>query len=102
MPKDKKYCALKEYIARTTNQKVRDKKIRALGVNPLYHGQPKRLLEVGQVYSDLEPGTPSERIVAIFEIQTLFCVCTPSRGAGEGLPYFFTRESVYRVEEMEK
>jgi hypothetical protein len=101
MLEDREYNALKEYIARTTKQKVRDKKIRALGVNPLYHGQPKRLLEVGHSYADLEPDAPSEQIVAIFEIQTLFCVCTPNRGGGRGLPYFFTRESVYVVEEWE-
>jgi len=100
MPDAEEYESLKRYIEKLTGHRVRDKKIRALGVNPLYHGLPKRLLEVGKYYSELEPGSPPELIVAIFET-SLFCVCTPERGAGQGLPYFFTRDSVYRVEEME-
>ena len=31
------------------------KKIAAIGVNPLYHGQSKRMIEVGHYYADLEP-----------------------------------------------
>ena len=100
MPEDVSYSEIKTYIERMTGHRVRDKKIRAIGVNPLYHGTPKRLLEVGRYYADLEPGAPAQKIVAIFET-TLFCVCTPERGAGTGLPYFFTRESVYTVVAME-
>lgn len=96
---DHEYQNIKNYLEDLTGKKVRGKKIRALGVNPLYHGQSKRLIEVGKYYADLEPEAPAEQVVAIFET-TLFCVCTPSRGAGQGLPYFFTRESVYIVEEM--
>jgi hypothetical protein len=97
---NQKYQELKTYIEELTGHKVRHRKIQALGVNPLYHGQPKRLLEIGKYYAEMEPGAPPEQIVAIFET-TLFCVCTPNRGAGKGLPYFFTRESVYVVKEME-
>jgi len=100
MPDNTGYEEIKAYIEQLTRHRVRDKKIRAIGVNPLYHGTPKRLLEVGHYYADLEPGAPAQKIVAIFET-TLFCVCTPERGAGTGLPYFFTRESVYCVELME-
>lgn len=100
MPDDIRYEEIKAYIERLTGHRVREKKIRAIGVNPLYHGTPRRLLEVGRRYADLEPGSPAEEIVAIFET-TLFCVCTPQRGAGQGLPYFFTRESVYEVIAME-
>lgn len=100
MSDNTRYNEIKAYIENLTGHRVRDKKIRAIGVNPLYHGTPKRLLEVGHYYADLEPGAPSQKIVAIFET-TLFCVCTPDRGAGIGLPYFFTRESVYRVEPIE-
>jgi hypothetical protein len=97
---DKEYEKIKKYLENLTGKKVRSKKIRALGVNPLYHGQPKRLIEVGKQYSELEPDEPPEEVIAIFET-TLFCVCTSLRGGGQGLPYFFTRESVYLVEEME-
>jgi hypothetical protein len=39
-------------------------------------------------------------VVAIFE-SVSYLVCTPDRGAGEGLPYFFTRNEVREVEEGE-
>ncbi len=90
---------IRQYLENLTGQKVSDRKIRALGVNPPYHGQPKRLIEVGKSYADLEPGAPSEEILAIFESKS-FCVCTATRGTGTGLPYFFTRDTVYRLEEI--
>lgn len=93
------YERVKKYVECLLGHRVRERKIRAVGVNPLYHRQPKRLIEVGKYYSDLEPGAPREQVLAIFET-TLFCVCTPTRGAGHGVPYLFTRESVYRVEEF--
>jgi hypothetical protein len=97
---DKEFGAIKEYLESLTGQKVLDKKIRALGVNPPYHGQPKKLIEVGKYYSELEPGAPSEQVIAILESKS-FCVCTPTRGAGNGMPYIFTRDTVYLVEESE-
>lgn len=96
---DREYQRIKEYIENLTGQKISSKKIMALGVNPPYHGQPKRLIEVGKFYAELEPGAPLEEVVAIFESKS-FCVCTPDRGAGRGLPYFFTRDTVYLVKEM--
>ena len=91
---------LKSYLENLLGHPITDKRIKAIGVNPLFHGQSKQLIEVGQFYSDLEPGAPEEQVIAIFETK-LFCVCTPQRGGGEGLPYFFTRQTVYEVIEME-
>ncbi|MFH1699153.1 MAG: hypothetical protein ABIE07_01085 [Candidatus Zixiibacteriota bacterium] len=93
---EKKYLEIKTYLERTLGHPIRDKNILAVGVNPLYHGQTKRLIEVGKYYADLEPGALSEMVIAIFETK-LFCVCTENRGALQGLPYFFTRETVYKV-----
>ena len=95
-----RYNEIRRYIEKLTGRKIRDRKIRAIGVNPPYHGLPKRLIEVGRTYADLEPGSPPEEILAIYESES-FCVCTPERGALKGLPYFFTRDTVYEVIEME-
>ncbi len=97
---ENRYEEIRRYIEKLTGQPVRDKKIRAIGVNPPYHGSPKRLIEVGKIYADLEPGSPPEEILAIYESKS-FCVCTAERGALKGLPYFFTRDTVYEVIEME-
>jgi hypothetical protein len=87
-----------DYLAKLLNRPVRDKRIKAITVNPLHHGLPKRRIEVDQHYADLEPGAPSQEVIAIFESDS-FLVCTPERGAGEGLPYIFTRQEVKGVEE---
>ena len=87
------------YLEKTLGHPVQAKIIKAIVVNPHYHGQPKRKIEVGQYCADLEPGRPRELVLAIFETK-LFCVCTKERGAGEGLPYFFTRDTIRSVEEM--
>ncbi len=78
--------------------KVHAKAIRAIKVNPLYHGSPSRVIEVGGKYADLEPGEPSRHVVAIFESHS-FLVCTTERGLDSGIPYIFTRAEVVRVEE---
>jgi hypothetical protein len=57
-------------------------------------------IEVGRTYSELEPGSPLEKVLAIFE-SVSFLVCTERRGIAEGLPYFFAREDVRRVERIE-
>ncbi|MDD3732388.1 MAG: hypothetical protein PHU88_08450 [candidate division Zixibacteria bacterium] len=88
---------IKKYLEQLLGQKLKDRPIRAIGVNPRYHGLPKRLIEEGGIYDNLEPGAPSERVLAIFE-GTLFCVCTTGRGAGTGMPYLFHREDIYTVE----
>ncbi|MCP4567889.1 MAG: hypothetical protein GY841_09955 [FCB group bacterium] len=85
------------YLEKTLGHPVRKQKIKSILVNPHYHGQSKRTIEVGRSYADLEPGRPSEQVIAIFETK-LFCVVTKERGAGEGLPYFFTRDTIRNVE----
>jgi hypothetical protein len=85
-----------EYLARLMRRTIHDKQITAIEVNPLYHGSPRRWIEVGRHYAELEPEAPSQLVIAIFESDS-FLVCTPERGAGKGLPYIFTREEVKRV-----
>ncbi len=84
------------YLEQLLKVKVRDRRIRAIQVNSRYHWQPPMLIEVGNLYGDLEPGAPVEEVTAIFE-STVFCVCTPSRGSGSGMPYLFHRGDVTRV-----
>ncbi len=86
-----------DYLAKLMQRPVRDKRINAIEVNPLYHGSSRRRIEVGQHYADLEPDAPSQLVVAIFESDS-FLVCTPERGYGEGVPYIFTRQEVKGVE----
>ena len=86
------------YLAKLMNRPVRNKRIKSIDVNPLHHGLPRRRIEVGKHYADLEPDAPAQLVVAIFESDS-FLVCTPERGAGEGLPYIFTRAEVKGVEE---
>jgi hypothetical protein len=93
---DKEFGDIKAYLEKFLGHKISNRRIAAIGVNPLYHGQAKRLIEVGRVYADLEPGSPADQVVAIFETK-LFCVCTANRGAGQGMPYMFTRDTVYDV-----
>jgi len=78
---------------------VRKKTIKSIGVNPRQRSIPKMIIEVGKKYSGLEPGSPEEEIIAIFE-STLFCVCTESRGTGGNPPYYFLREDVFSVEDL--
>ncbi len=52
---------------------------------------------VGQWYENLEPESPLEKVIAIFE-STVFLVCTPQRGGEKGMPYFFHRQDVQKVE----
>jgi len=88
---------IKKYLEQLLGQMMKDKHVRAIGVNARYHGLPKMLIEEGKSYSDLEPEAPRELVIAIFEA-AFFCVCTASRGAGEGMPYLFHRQDVYNVE----
>ncbi|MCK5125689.1 MAG: hypothetical protein KAR42_05495 [candidate division Zixibacteria bacterium] len=96
MLSEKEYQRIKQYLEETLGHPIKSKRIAAIGVNPLYHGQNKRTIQVGSHYADLEPDSPSEQVIAIFETK-LFCVVTEGRGNGEGLPYLFTRETVYDV-----
>lgn len=96
-----RYQEIREYLEKTLGHPIKNKKIAAIGVNPLYHGQSSRMIEVGHFYADLEPDAPSEQVLAIFETK-LFCVVTESRGACRGLPYFFTRDTIYDVISMDE
>ncbi len=89
---------IRQYLEKLVKEKVHDKHIRSLTVNPLYHGSAKMRVVSGQLCTNLEPDTPAQMVLAIFESQS-FLVCTEERGAGKGLPFIFTRTEVVRVEE---
>lgn len=84
-----------EKLART---KIRNKKIKAITVNPGNHALPKMKIEVGKICGNLEEGAAPEKVLVIFE-GTAFMVCTETRGISGGLPYFFVRSDVRLVEE---
>ncbi|MFH2037525.1 MAG: hypothetical protein ABIJ45_14070, partial [Candidatus Zixiibacteriota bacterium] len=77
--------------------KIREKRIKAITVNPANHELPKMKIEVGKIAKNMEPGSPPEKVIFIFEA-TAFLVCTENRGLHEGLPYFFVRSDVRNVE----
>jgi len=85
------------YLRSTSKTPVKDKRIRAITVNPAYRWQPTIRIEVGQSYANLEPGALAEPVLAIFEAVS-FLVCTQTRGGGQGAPYYFSREDVRKVE----
>jgi hypothetical protein len=91
---------VKDYLEQITGVPVKDRRIKAIQVNPSHHSLPPLYIEVGKVCSHLEPDAEPEKVLAIFET-TVFLVCTPKRGGGKGLPYFFAREDVHKVEFME-
>ena len=97
---ENKRTKIRDYLEKKLGHAIADRRINAIEVNPPYHGQPRRLIEVGKSYADLEPGTPEEQVIAIFETR-LFVVCTQTRGGEQGLPYFFTRDTVVRVIDAE-
>lgn len=88
---------IKAYLENDLDMKVKARAIRCIDVNPSQHAQPPLHIEVGKLCANLEPEAPPERVLAIFDA-TVFLVCTATRGAGVGLPYFFAREDVRRVE----
>jgi len=85
------------YLNATSKTPVKATRIRAITVNPASHRLPKLRIEVGGRYAGLEEGASSEEVLAIFE-SVSFLVCTQSRGAGVGAPYYFGREDVRKVE----
>jgi len=90
---------IRKYLEKLIGVKVRNRKIKAIGIRSKYRWQSDMYVEVGKYYSNLEPNSPKEQVTAIFE-STVFCVCTPERGMLKGLPYLFSREDVYKVEDM--
>ncbi|MFZ5980088.1 MAG: hypothetical protein ACOYVF_05600 [Candidatus Zixiibacteriota bacterium] len=87
---------IKTYLENLLGKKMKNRPIRALDVNPRYHGSPKLHIEEGQPCAGLEPGAPGEIVLGIFEAD-FFCVCTAGRGAGKGIPYLFHRQDVLNV-----
>jgi len=86
-----------EYLNATSKSPVKKRRVRAITVNPASRWLPKIRIEVGRRYADLEPGAPVEEVLAIFE-SVSFLVCTKTRGAGVGAPFFFSREDVRKIE----
>ena len=85
-------------LEKSLGAKIRARNIYSITVNPASHQMPKMKIEVGRSYKNLEPEAKSEKVLAIFE-STTFLVCTQKRGLENGLPYFFARGDVVRVEE---
>jgi hypothetical protein len=98
---DIEYEKVRSYLESVVLGKIRNRRIKAIEVNSRYRQQPRMRIEVGQSYRGLEPGASSQEVVAIFESES-FLVCTIERGAGNGLPYYFVREDVRRVETFDK
>ncbi len=87
---------LRVYLEQLLGQKVGAAYISAIYVNPPYHGQNKRWIEVGKAYRDLEPGRDLEPVLAIFESKA-FLLVTESRGNLRDVPIIFTRNTVLQV-----
>ena len=100
MISEEKRERIREAIETLIQVDVSSKKIKSIGVNSRARHLPKMTIKVGVSYTELEPGAPSEAVIAIFESK-LFCVCTESRNGIDAPPYYFLREDVFAVEEME-
>ena len=88
---------IRQYLEKLFGQKVEKTEIKSITVNPPYHGQGKRTIEVNHSYADLEPGRPPDKVLAIFKSRS-FLICTAERGARKGMPYIFTRDTIISVE----
>ena len=100
MISDEERLKIRAYLEGVVLGKIRDRKIKSIRVNMSYKRQPYLIIEIGKYYSDLEHGAPNQQVVAIFEADS-FLVCTRERGAGAGLPYYFVREDVREVRELD-
>lgn len=89
---------LQRRLEKSLGAKIRPRNIYSITVNPASHQMPKMKIEVGRFHKNLEPEASTAQVLAIFE-STTFLVCTQKRGVDNGLPYFFSREDVVRVEE---
>ena len=83
MINDEKREEIRKYLERLFGQKVESSIITSITVNPPYYGQNKRTIQIDNVYSDLEPDQPPEKVLAIFESKS-FLVCTADRGTRYG------------------
>jgi hypothetical protein len=100
MPSDYDIDELRRQLEPSLRAPVKPKRIKAIRVNSAQHWQPAMWIEVGKPCSNLERDSSPQQVLAIFE-STTFIVCTPGHGVGGGSPYFFSREDVRRVVEME-
>ena len=101
MLNETEYNNLKARLEKQLKTKIRNKQIKAIRVNSSFHWQPPLYIEVDGWCADLEKDTPPEKIIAIFE-HASFVVITPDRGMKENsLPYFFARQDVQEVIEIE-
>jgi hypothetical protein len=92
---------LREELSSRLNATLKSRRIRALDINSAYHWQPPLQIEVGRPCRYLEPDSEdAQEVLAIFE-STVFLVVTSGHGVPDGLPYFFSREDVRRVHEMD-
>jgi len=93
---DEQYEDLKARLLPTLRAPIKDRRIAAIKVNSAMHWQPPMWVEVGKVCKHLEPDSPGEEVVAIFE-STTFIVCTTEHGADDKPPFFFSREDIRQV-----
>ena len=91
---------IRQYLEKLIGARVLKRKIKTLGVRSKYRWQADMKIKIGKYYSKLEPNSPKEQILAIFE-SSVFCVCTAERGMKKGMPYLFNKEDVYLVEEID-
>ncbi len=96
MLSDDERAALSARLERTLKAKIKPRVISAIYVNSASHWQPPMWVEVGKRARNLEPDSPVEEVLAIFE-SVSFMVCTPTRGTADTPPYFFSREDVRRI-----
>ena len=87
---------LADYLKKLFGRPIKDRAVRSITANPPFHGLPTVHIEVGQFCSGMEPETPVEQVLAIFESES-YLVVTPTRGNGEGLPYIFPRSTIVDV-----
>ena len=99
-PDDSILDEIRQYLEKLIGARVLKRKIKTLGVRSKYRWQPDMKIEIGKYYSKLEPNSPKELVLAIFE-SSVFCVCTAERGMNKGMPYLFNKEDVYLVEEFD-
>lgn len=92
--------AIRAKLAETVKAPIKAKRIKSIDVNSSQHWQPPLHVEVGKRCAHLEIDAPVEEVLAIFE-SSAFLVVTKSRGVDTPLPYYFSREDVRRVTEME-
>jgi hypothetical protein len=59
-------------------------------------------IKIGKYLDNRLSDRPDEEVMAIFECDDLFLVCTPLRGVLKDMPYLFGKAGVYKVEYMEE